>query len=332
MAINEWKSLATLAKAVELGSLRRAAVALGVSPQAASQTLAQLEAHVGVRLLHRTTRQLALTEAGEQLLATTQPALATLERALQRARGAQDDMAGPLRIVGPHSGFAPVLWPVIDAFCQLHPEVQPDVQLDDRIGNWVQDRVDVGFRIGAPPDDGLIARRLFPVQLLICAAPSYIARWGAPASLAALAATHRCSVFRHPATGQPLPWFVTVDGRVQQLDLPAALSTNHAELELQATLSGQVIAQLAGLSAAAAIRAGQLVPLLNAHATEHMSVHLYYGSRQAQPRRVRAFIDFAIERLSGASEWVLSARELGAAASLPKARTARNRPAARGEA
>jgi DNA-binding transcriptional LysR family regulator len=118
MSMNELRAIATFAKAVELGSLRRAAVAQGVTPQAASQALAQLEQHLGVRLLHRTTRNLALTDEGRQLLETAQPALAALERALLRVRAAKDDIAGPLRIVGPKSGFAPLLWPVVDEFCR----------------------------------------------------------------------------------------------------------------------------------------------------------------------------------------------------------------------
>lgn len=312
MPMNELRAIATFAKAVELGSLRRAAVAQGVSPQAASQTLAQLEQHLGVRLLHRTTRNLALTDEGRQLLEATQPALAALERALQRVRASKDDIAGPLRIVGPQSSFVPLLWPVIDEFCRQHPDVQPDVQLDDSIGNWVQDRVDVGFRIGAPPQDGLIARRLFPVQLIICAAPDYLASHGTPRTLEELA-SHRCSVFRHPGTGQVLPWYLQVDGEVVHRDMPLALSTNDTELELQAVLSGQVIAQLSGMSAAPLIREGRLLPLLTQHMTDHMSVYVYYGSRTSQPARVRAFIDLAVERLHGGAAVILSKRELTSA-------------------
>jgi DNA-binding transcriptional LysR family regulator len=282
MPINELRAIATFAKAVELGSLRRAAAAQGVTPQAASQALAQLEDHLGVRLLHRTTRSLALTAEGQRFLETTQPALAALDRALSQARESKDEIAGPLRIVGPKSSFVPILLPLIDEFCHRYPDVQPDVQLDDGKGNWVLERVDVGFRVGASPDEGVIARRLFPVQLLICAAPSYIERFGAPQSLEELA-MHRCSAFRHPATGQVLPWYLNVDGEVVLRHVSPAFSTNDTELEVQAVLAGQVIGQVANLSTAAHIRAGRLVPLLLQHMTDHIGVHLYYGSRAAQP-------------------------------------------------
>jgi len=311
MAINEIRAIETFTKAVELGSLRKAAAALGVSPQAASQALAKLEAHLGVRLLHRTTRNIALTEEGVQFLESTQPALAMLERALQRVRVSKDEIAGPLHIVAPRSSFAPVLWPVVDAFCRRYPEVQPDLHLDDQIGNWVQDRADVGFRVGEPPEEGLIARKLFPVQLIICAAPDYLARHGTPKTLDDLA-SHRCSLFRHPATGKVFPWFLNIDGEIVQRDFPPALSANDSELEIHAVLAGRVIGQLAGFSAAPLIRAGRLVPVLIDHMADHHSVHLYYGSRRAQPARVRQFIEMAVERLTDAREFVLDADELAA--------------------
>jgi DNA-binding transcriptional LysR family regulator len=314
MAINELRAIATLAKAVELGSIRKAAIAQGVSAQAASQSLQQLEEQLGVRLLNRTTRSLSLTDEGQRFLETTQPALAALDRALAEARESKDEIGGALRIVGPKSSFAPLLMPVVNEFCRRYPAVQPEIQLDDGKSNWVLDRVDVGFRIGAATDEGVIARRLFPVQLIICAAPSYIERYGIPRTLGDLP-SHRCSAFRHPATGQVLPWYLTIDGQLVHRHVPPTLSTNDTELEVQAVLAGQVIGQVANLSAAAHIREGRLVPILLEHMTEHIGVHVYYGSREAQPKRVRAFIDLVLAMLVDSPEYVLSQKELHAASS-----------------
>lgn len=313
MAINELRAIATLAKAVELGSIRKAALSQGVTAQAASQALQQLEEHLGVRLLNRTTRSLSLTEEGQRFLETTRPALATLDRALAEARESKDEIGGALRIVGPKSSFAPILMPVINEFCQRYPAVQPEIQLDDGKSNWVLERVDVGFRIGATTDEGLIARRLFPVQLIICAAPSYIERNGIPKTLTELQA-HRCSAFRHPATGQVLPWYLSIDGQLVHRHVSPTLSTNDTELEVQAVLAGQCIGQVANLSAAAHIREGGLVPILLEHMTDHIGLHVYYGSREAQPKRVRAFIDLTLEMLVDPPQHVLSRRELAAAA------------------
>ncbi|MNK87902.1 HTH-type transcriptional regulator DmlR [compost metagenome] len=309
MPINEFRAIAMFAKAVEMGSIRRAAFAQGVSPQAASQAIAQLEQHLGVRLLHRTTRNLALTEDGQRLLENTQPAIAALDRALSTAREAKDEIAGPLRIVGPKSCFAAILMPVLDAFCRSHPGIQPDVQLDDGIGNWVLDRMDVGFRIGASPSEGVIGRQLFPLQMMVCAAPAYLARYGIPATLDDLV-NHRCSVFRRPATGAVAPWYLTVDGKLEHRPVSPAFSTNDAELELQAVLAGHALGQLANYSAAPHIRAGRLVPVLLPHISAHMGLHIYYGSRAAQPKRVRAFIEHAIHHLLDCPDVVLSGQEL----------------------
>ena len=242
MPINEFRSIAMFAKAVELGSIRQAAISQGVTPQAASQAIVQLEKHLGVRLLHRTTRSLALTEEGQHFLENTQPALATLDRALGLARESKDEVAGPLRVVGPKSSFAPILMPLLDEFCRTYPGIQPDVQLDDGLTNWVLDRADIGFRIGASPAEGVIGRKLFPIQLIVCAAPAYLERHGRPKSLGDLNA-HRCSIFRHPATGKVTPWYLAVNGDVEQRNVAPTFSTNDTELELQAVLAGQVIGQ-----------------------------------------------------------------------------------------
>lgn len=313
MPVNELRAIATFAKAVELGSIRQAALAQGVTPQAASQSIAHLEQHLGVRLLHRTTRSLALTEEGQRFLENTQPALATLDRALLTVRDGKDDIAGALRIVGPKSSFAPVLMPLLEEFCRLYPAIQPDVQLDDSLGDWVVNRADVGFRVSASPHEGVIARRLFPVQLFICASPAYLATHGVPASLDELV-HHRCSVYRHASTGHVTPWYLTVDGHLEHRQMPPSFSTNDTELELQAVLAGQAIGQIANIVAAPHIRAGTLVPVLLQHASSHLGLHIYYGSRQDLPKRVRAFIDLAVERMVDTPNHVLGDKELAAAA------------------
>jgi DNA-binding transcriptional LysR family regulator len=322
MAINELRSISLFAKAVELGSIRQAAMAQDISPQAAAQAIAQLEKQLGVRLLHRTTRSLALTEEGQRFLENTLPAVATLERAMSTAREAKDEIAGPLRIVGPKSSFPSLLVPVLDEFCREYPGIQPDVQLDDGIGNWVVDRVDVGFRMGESLQEGLISRSLFPIQLIVCASPAYLEQHGVPSKIEDLA-RHRCSVFRHPATGKVAPWYLTVNGEVERVHMTPALSTNDTELEMQAVLAGQVVGQVANFSAASHIRSGRLVPLLLEYVSDHISLHVYYGSRASQPRRVRAFVDLALARLVDNPSYILTAKELQAAARLRSRRRTR---------
>ena len=186
------------------------------------------------------------------------------------------------------------------------------VQLDDRIGNWVEDRVDVGFRIGASPAEGVIARRLFPLQLIVCASPAYLAQHGAPANLSALAA-HRCSAFRNPGTGRVLPWYVKSGDDLIEHHVVPALTVNDEALETEAVLAGHVIGLLTSVAAAPHIRSGRIVPLLVEHVADKSSVFVYYGSRSAQPARVRAFIDVTIELLADNPAYVLTAEELASA-------------------
>ena len=319
MAINELRAISNFVKAAELGSLRQAAATQGITPQASSQLLVQLEAHLGVRLFHRTTRSLSLTEEGRQFLASAQPGLVTLQHAVQGARRGREEMAGPLRIVAPRSILLEVVWPVIDAFCRRYPLVEPDVQLDDRIGNWVEDRVDVGFRSGNPPEGGVVARRLLTLQLIVCAAPSYIAQHGAPTSIDELA-QHRCSGFRHPATGKPMPWEFQVGNDIVSRAIPGAFCTNDIEVEARAVLGGHAIGQLVGVTAAPLVRSGQLVPLLTQHVAEHLGLFVYYGSRTALPARVRAFIDLAVDMVADNPAFGLTAQELMVPASKPRRR------------
>lgn len=309
MAFNELRAISTFVRAAELGSLRRAAAAQAITPQAASQALTQLESHLGIRLFHRTTRRLSLTEEGSSFLQAAQPGLATLQRALHGARRGGDEMAGPLRIAAPRSTMLQVLWPVLEEFCRRHPQIEPDVQLDDRIGNWVEDRVDVGFRAGPPPEGGVIARRLIPLQLVVCAAPAYLAKFGTPTSIDDLA-QHRCSGFRNASTGKVMPWEFRTGEEIVSRAVPVTLTTNDVDLEARAVVAGEAIGQLIGATAAPWVRAGALVPLLVEHVTDHLGLYVYYGSRVALPARVRAFIDLAVERVAGNSAFFLRADEL----------------------
>jgi DNA-binding transcriptional LysR family regulator len=311
MAINEIRSISTFVKTAELGSLRKAAAEQGLSPQAASQALAQLEKHLDVRLFHRTTRSMSLTDEGRRFLEEAQPALAGLQRAMANTRHAKEEIAGPLRIVGPRTTFQPIIWILLEQFCERYPGIHPDIQLEDRVGNWVEDRVDVGFRLGPSPHEGVIARRLLPLQLVVCAAPSYIGRHGAPATPAALT-SHRCAAFRSPATGKVAAWHMKSDKEL--IDIPVApfLCSNDESVELQAVLSGHCIGQLAGLTAAPYLRSGQLLPLLVDYMADVASYFVYFGSRTSQPARARAFIDLAVSTLADNPKYVLGADELSA--------------------
>ena len=310
--INELRSITTFVRTAELGNLSKAAESQRISPQAASKSLGQLEAYLGVRLFHRTTRRLSLTEEGQRFFEAAQPSLTGLQQALQTARQTREDFVGPLRIVGPRTVLPTIIGPVLDEYSRLYPEVLPDIQLDDRVGDWVADRVDVGFRLGNAPQEGLIARRLFPLQLIVCASPVYLRKCGVPRSLHDLAA-HRCSAFRRSSDGRVAPWRVRVGENVQDQHVVPAFSTNDEDFELRTALAGSILGQFAGSTAAPYIRSGRLIPLLLDHMSDTLSLYLYYGSRAAQPARVRRFIELAVERLTNSKDFVLGTEELARA-------------------
>ncbi|MFL9992506.1 transcriptional regulator, LysR family [Burkholderia sp. GAS332] len=310
--MNEVRAITIFVRAAALGSLRKAAVDQGISPQAASHAVMQLEKELGVRLFHRTTRKLSLTEEGQGLLDSVRPALAVLSSALDDARRSKDEIAGPLRVSAPRAMGHTVLWPYFLAFAELHPNVQLDVQFDDHFTDLVSDRADVGFRGGSPPAGGTIARRLLPIQLIVCASPGYIERHGAPRTIDELDG-HRCTGYRRANTGKQAPWEFLIGDEIVYRDVATSLCVNDTDAETQAVLAGLAIGQLGSFSATLPIRHGQLVPLLVKHVTQREAIYIYYRHRTEQPLRVRTFIDFMVARLAENTNFYLEPSELRAA-------------------
>jgi DNA-binding transcriptional LysR family regulator len=277
---------------VRAKSFSRAAVEAGMSPQAVSKAMRQLEDHLGVRLFHRTTRSLSLTDEGQRLFELANPGLRLLEEALEQVQGSQAEVEGLIRIAAPVP-LGPLLAPVLRDFQERYPRATFDLLLDDHYTDLVAARIDVGFRIGNPPERNLIARPVGRMTLLVCAAPRYLAQRGAPATVADLA-RHRCTGFRHPNTGRLMPWELRSDDGTVFLDVPCVASFNTAESEVAAVLAGVGIGQLAGFMVRGELAAGRLVHLLPELDTSNAGIHMYYQQRTRMPARVRHFIDYAV--------------------------------------
>ncbi len=142
-----------------------------------------------------------------------------------------------MRVTAPRSLGYSVLWPLFEAFAQAHPDVQLDIQLEDRLQDWVAERIDVGFRAGQQPDGRIIARRVLPIQLIVCASPDYLARHGAPAAIDDLA-SHRCTGYLQPNTGKVAPWEFQVGDEIVDRDVPPSICMNDPDLETRAVLAG----------------------------------------------------------------------------------------------
>lgn len=307
--MNEIRAITIFVRAATLGSLRRAAVDQSISPQAASHAVIQLEKELGVRLFHRTTRKLSLTEEGQRLFDNVKPALAILSSSLHEARRSKEDVDGLLRISAPRSIGMAVLWPHFEAFQQRYPNVQLEVQFDDQFTDLVTGRADVGFRAGPAPSGGSIARRLLPIQLIICASPEYIEQNGTPLSIEDLA-QHRCTGYRRANTGKLAQWQFRVGDEIVYRDVRPFICVNDTAVETQAVLSGMGIGQLGSFDATTHIRSGRLVALLTQHVSEYGAIYIYYGHRTEQPLRVKTFIDFMIGRVADNRDFFLEQSEL----------------------
>ncbi len=280
-----------------------------MTAQAVSKAIGQLETHLGTRLFHRTTRSSTLTEDGRQFLDAVTPQLEGLQRVLSGARNASSDEQGIIRIAAAGPVGRRVLLPLLASFRAAHPRVEVELILEERFSDLVSERIDVGFRAGSPPENQVIARRLFPIQDIPCAAPAYLEAAGVPVSIEQLS-NHRCTGYRNPSTGRLLPWEFQVRGEIQVRNVAAVFSTNDPEAEMEAVASGFGIGMIDSINAAPRIRSGGLVPLFVDKISDRRGLYIYYGQRDNLPRRVRIFIDFAIGELLDNHEFVLTASEL----------------------
>ncbi len=280
---------------VRAKSFSQAAVEAGLTPQAVSKAVRQLEDHLGVRLFHRTTRSLSLTDEGTRLFELANPGLRLLDEALDQVQNSRLEVDGLIRVAAPMSIGNGIIVPLLREFQERYPGAHFDMQLDDHFTDLVESKIDVGFRAGSPPERNLISRKLGEMLLLVCATPGYLRTHGTPKSVADLA-THRCTGFRHPNTGRLTPWELNVDGATVYQDVPAVASFNTVEGELMAVLNGTGIGQLPIFMIERELAAGQLIPLLPGTVTCNNGVFMYYQQRTQMPLRVRHFIDFVSER------------------------------------
>lgn len=307
--MDELRAISTFIRAAELGSFNRAAQAQGTTPQAVSKNVRQLEQYLGVRLFHRTTRKSALTEDGQRLLDSVRDNMAGLTSALDRVKNAAREDEGLIRISAGGAVGRKVLMPLLAEFSRLHPGVTFDLVLEERSTDAVGERIDLGFKAGNAPTAQVVSRRLFPIQLVVCATRAYLDAHGAPDDIEALA-RHRCIGYRQPGTGRPVPWEFQAGGETLYKTMNHVLCCSDPEAEMLAVAGGMGIGQIDSINATPLLRAGTLVPLLVKHTSDRMGLYLYYAQRTDMPARVRRFIDFAAERLRGGADFHMPPAEL----------------------
>ncbi|HEY1101748.1 MAG TPA: LysR family transcriptional regulator [Myxococcota bacterium] len=295
---SEFTELTAFAAIVEHGSFVRAAAHLGVTPSALSQTIRVLEERLGVRLLHRTTRSVAPSAAGERLIARLQPALHALRDAVADVYEARDLVVGPLRINTLRLGARHVLGPALTEFCALYPEVVLDVVVDDAIVDIVASRFDAGIRLGERVDQDMIAVKVSPdLRLVLVAAPSYIARHGAPTTPQALQ-QHRCLNGRIPTSGSLYRWELERGEEQLELAVQGPVISNDWDLLLPACLGGVGIGYAFNTEVDGFLQDGRLVELLPEWSVRFPGFHLYWPGRRHPSPALRALIDHLKARAS----------------------------------
>jgi DNA-binding transcriptional LysR family regulator len=292
MRAAEFAELAAFVAVAERGSFVRAATTLGIAPSTLSQTIRALEERLAIRLFNRTTRSVALTEAGERLLAEVRPALERLDAAIEAVGALRDNPAGTLRLNVASLAAAMVVAPLLGPFRAAYPEITLDVVVDDGAVEIVSAHFDAGIRPDGRIDQDMVAARISRESRFIAvASPDYLARHGAPRTPQDLRA-HNCIRFRL-TTGETYPWVFERAGERLEATVGGTLVTNDPDLILRAALEGVGVGYAVEAFVAPYTAEGRLAALLDDWAAPFSGYHIYYPSRRHIPAPLRVFVEFA---------------------------------------
>ncbi|MBL5898505.1 LysR family transcriptional regulator [Lelliottia amnigena] len=261
-------------------SFTRAAAQLGVSQSALSHAMRNLEARLDVRLLTRTTRSVAPTEAGEQLLMRLTPHLLEIEQELTALRDRRDRPAGNIRLSAGEHAMSAVLWPVLKPFMAHYPDINIEVTVDNGLTDIVDGRFDAGVRLGEQIAKDMVAVRIAPdMQMAVVGSAAYFAKNGVPETPEQLE-HHRCINMRLPTLGGLYAWEFTHDGREIRVRVDGQLTLNSLPQRLDAAVAGLGLAYVPEESAAAQLADGRLTRVLESWCPSFEGYHLYYPSRR----------------------------------------------------
>jgi DNA-binding transcriptional LysR family regulator len=321
-------NVGVLAAIVEGGSFARAAEALGLSRSGVSRAVSRLEARVGVRLLHRTTRAVALTDEGRRLYSEVAPLLTGIEDAVTVISGSSVGVRGRLR-VNVDAFFSRLMFTAhIAEFLSLYPDLSLELVARDQLGDLVGEGFDIAVRFGTPPESSLVARKLLETRTVTVASPAYLKVRGRPAIPSDLV-DHACIQVRDSLTGQPIEaWQFRQADKVVQVRTTGRLMVAEFGTMLGACLEGVGIARVKAIGVQHLIQQGALVELLSDWPGESYPLYALYPSRHLPAAKVRAFIDFVQSRLVSADHVADEApAERKRARARPSSRPRRLKPA-----
>jgi DNA-binding transcriptional LysR family regulator len=294
---SEFAELKAFAAVVERESFARAAEHLGLSPSALSQTIRQLEARLGVRLLNRTTRSVAPTAAGARLHQRIAPLIRDMHEAVAEASAVAGQIRGSLRINTLGVAARQIIAPRLGRFHRAHPGVTLDIVIDDTLSDIVAGRFDAGIRVGARLDKDMIAVRLTPdVRMIAVASPDYLARSGIPRSPADLSG-HACINWRLQSDGRVYRWEFEKKGKRLEVAVGGPMITNQSDLGVAAALEGLgILYAFDRTRVDQEVALGRLTQVLADWSTTKPGLYLYYSNRRHPQAGLGAFIDCLLDR------------------------------------
>ncbi|WCP68934.1 LysR substrate-binding domain-containing protein [Vibrio tubiashii] len=279
---------------IESGSFSTAASKLNITKSAVSKRITQLEDELGIRLINRTTRKLSLTEAGQRYYDYVVQSLSLAQQGIDAVTELQGNPRGTLKVTAPMSFGVLHIAPLISDFLALYPDVEIDLNLEDRMVDLVAERFDVGIRIGDLPLSNLVAKRLAPCRSVLCAAPGYLSLHGLPSKPSDLS-KHSCLQYSYYRGGSE--WSLHSAGNEFKVIPKGRLVVNNSEAIRRAVLGGSGIANLPTFIAGKDIAAGNLQVVLSDYALPSHAVYAVFPEKKHMPHKVRAFIDFINQRL-----------------------------------
>ncbi|MEH6579631.1 MAG: LysR family transcriptional regulator [Amphritea sp.] len=277
---------------VENNGFSPAARVLGISKSAVSKRITLLEQHLGVKLLHRTTRRLSLTEAGERYFEHAAKAQGAARDAEDAVTQLQGEPQGRLRINTPMSFGRLHVAPLIPEFLERYPKINIEMVMDDKVVDLVEGGFDVAIRAGKLPDSSLIARKLAPLNSVLCASPDYIKQQGKPATPSELI-HHNCVLYSY--SSQINEWVFFGEDESVRIEVSGNYQVNNSEALREALLQGLGIGRLPTFVAGPELKAGRLINLFESYRMPHKTIYAVFPEREYMPAKVRAFLDFAVE-------------------------------------
>ncbi|APW73341.1 MULTISPECIES: LysR family transcriptional regulator [Sphingopyxis] len=294
MALPDYEGWACFAAVADSGSFTAAAGALGLSKASVSKAVSRLEASLGITLLHRSSRSVTVSTAGEGLLGEARAMVAAATAATEAARGDRLDLAGPVRLAAPMSFGIKVLGPPLAAFLERHPAVEIEVALSDARQDLIAEGIDLALRIAPLADSSLLVRTIAPVAASVLASPAYLASHGTPRHPLDLGG-HRLIGYGHRERAAPLRFH---RAREEATVLPTGpLFANNGDVMVPLLVAGGGIAVLPDFIVEEALASGALVKILTDWSLPQAYLHLLSPPSRLRPARVRALSDYLVEAL-----------------------------------